>query len=292
MKKQAQKLKQENIIKLPLWLLDIDDFALLLDVDDQTQLPIIEKALRLVTVFAGNSEETRIYKNDIIAKAILEVLYSGGQAAQIHDQIFAILTSFNTPDLNLETPIYQPGYTRPLKQCLLIDNTGKIREMELLTNFINGFLVDDLELNLPDGSFKYICFRRLRDHGASHPAGFGCLRNHLPPRLRIRPAGTQRRRRHPQRMCPRHDESGSLKTPCHRLHSLRHRQRLCHQPSHFQEGHRGRPGHRARQPLRLRHRRISGFLLFLCSCLRRLHRRGLRNAPKSEKPIRQHGLPH
>ena len=36
-------------------------------------------------------------------------------------QIFSVLSHYNTKDLNLDTPIYQPGYTRPLKQCLLID---------------------------------------------------------------------------------------------------------------------------------------------------------------------------
>lgn len=144
-----------NLIKIPLWLLDIDDFALLLDVDDASQLPIIEKALRLVTVFSGNEEETRCYKNDIIAKAILEVLYSGGAASQIHDQIFAILTSFNTPDLNLETPIVQPGYTRSLRQCLIIDKEGKIGEIQLVSEFIKKFINDDLKLELPDGTIPF-----------------------------------------------------------------------------------------------------------------------------------------
>lgn len=144
-----------TLIKLPLWLLDIDDFALLLEADDPTQLPIIEKALRLVTVFSGSDEETKIYKNDIIAKAILEVLYSGGAASQIHDQIFAILTSFNTEDLNLETPIIQPGYTRSLRQCLIIDKEGKIGEMQLVTEFIKKFINPDLKLELPDGTIPF-----------------------------------------------------------------------------------------------------------------------------------------
>ncbi len=144
-----------NLIRIPLWLLDIDDFALLLDVDDASQLPIIEKALRLVTVFSGNEEDTRVYKNDIIAKAILEVLYSGGAASQIHDQIFAILTSFNTPDLNLETPIVQPGYTRSLRQCLIIDKEGKIGEIGLVSEFIKKFINDDLKLELPDGTIPF-----------------------------------------------------------------------------------------------------------------------------------------
>ena len=144
-----------NLIRIPLWLLDIDDFALLLEANDATQLPIIEKALRLVTVFSGPEEDTKIYKNDIIARAILEVLYSGGAASQIHDQIFAILTSFNTPDLNLETPIVQPGYTRSLRQCLIIDKEGKIGEIQLVSEFIKRFINYDLKLELPDGTIPF-----------------------------------------------------------------------------------------------------------------------------------------
>ena len=59
-------------------------------------------------------------KNDIIARALLDILSSGKAPAQIRDQIFSVLSHYNTKDLNLDTPIYQPGYTRPLKQCLLM----------------------------------------------------------------------------------------------------------------------------------------------------------------------------
>ena len=142
-------------IKVPLWLLTVDDIALLLEANSRTDLPIIEKAMKLVTIFARNEEEVIKSKNDIIARALLDILASGKAPAQIRDQIFSILSHFNTKDLNLDTPIYQPGYTRPLKQCLLIDASGKIREMELLTTFISAFLVDDVNLSLPDGSFKY-----------------------------------------------------------------------------------------------------------------------------------------
>ena len=144
-----------NLIKLPLWLLDLDDFALLLDVDDPNQLPIVEKALRLVTVFSGNESDTKAYKNDIIAKTILELLYSGGSASQIHDQILAILTSFNTSDLNLDTPIVQPGYTRSLRQCLIIDKEGKIAEIQLVAEFIKRFINPELKLELPDGTIPF-----------------------------------------------------------------------------------------------------------------------------------------
>ncbi len=144
-----------EILKIPLWLLSVDDIALLLNATSTTQLPIIEKMLKLVGLFVREESEVIKQKNDIIARAILDILASGRSSSQIRDQVFSILSSYNTKDLNLETTIYQPGYVRPLKQCLIIDASGKIREMELLTNFMQSFLDDTIELNLPDGSFKY-----------------------------------------------------------------------------------------------------------------------------------------
>lgn len=146
---------KNKILKIPVWLLDTDDIALLLECDKTSQLPIIEKALKLVTVFAKEEKDVIKHKNDIIARALLDIFTSGKNPAQIRDQIFSVLSYYNTSELNLETPIYQPGYTRPLKQCLLIDGTGKIRDMELLMTFMQKFLDDTLVLNLPDGSFKY-----------------------------------------------------------------------------------------------------------------------------------------
>ena len=144
-----------NLLRIPPWLLTTDDFALLLGVENPTQLPIIEKALKLVTIFAKEEEAVIKHKNDIIARALIDILSSGRPPAQIRDQIFSVLSTYNTKELNLETQIFQPGYVRPLKQCLLIDASGKIREMELLTTFMEKFLDDSLELRLPDGSFPY-----------------------------------------------------------------------------------------------------------------------------------------
>ena len=145
----------DKILRIPPWLLDVDDIALLLDCDKTSQLPIIEKALKLVTVFAKEEKDVIRHKNDIIARAILDILTSGKNPTQIRDQIFSILSYYNTSELNLETQIFQPGYTRPLKQCLLIDASGKIRDMELVMTFMQKFIDDTLELNLPDGTFKY-----------------------------------------------------------------------------------------------------------------------------------------
>ncbi len=156
-KKYTTKLgvNDSELLRIPLWLLGVDDLALLLEVEKHSQLPIIEKALKLVNVFARDEDKVLKIKNDIIARAILDILSSGRPSAQIRDQIISVLSAYKTKDLNLETIIYQPGYSRPLKQCLLIDASGKMRDMELVMNAMEKYLTDDYEMSLPDGTFKY-----------------------------------------------------------------------------------------------------------------------------------------
>ena len=144
-----------DVLKIPPWLLSVDDYALLLGVEKASQISIIEKSLRFVSIFVKEEQEVIKYKNDIISRALLDILSSGKSSSQIRDQLMSVLTNYNTSELNLETPVYQPGYTRPLKQLFFIDASGKIREMESLTTFFESFLTDKVELSLPDGTFKY-----------------------------------------------------------------------------------------------------------------------------------------
>ena len=144
-----------ELLRIPLWLLDVDDYALLLGVTKPSQLPIIEKALKLVSIFAKDESEVITYKNDIIARALSELLYSGGTPSQIRDQIFAVLTAFHTKDLNLDSKVTVPGWTRPFRQCLIIDKDGKLPEMQLIGEFLNSFTKEGLELSLPDGTYMY-----------------------------------------------------------------------------------------------------------------------------------------
>ena len=149
------KFEDSEVLKIPVWLLGIDDLAILLGADKHNQLPIIEKALKLVNMFTRQEKETLKHKNDIISRAILDIMASGRPSVQIRDQIVSILAHYHTSALNLETKIVQPGYTRPLRHLLIVDASGKMREAELLTNFFESFIQEDLDYELPDGSFKY-----------------------------------------------------------------------------------------------------------------------------------------
>ena len=132
-----------EILQIPIWLLDVDDLALLLDVTTPAQLPILEKTLKLVPVLTGDGENVIKKKNDIIARAVQDILLSGNDSTKIRDQVIGVLTKFNTPSLNLNSQIVQPGYTRTFKQCLFVDKTGKMQEMELVVEFIRGYIMDE-----------------------------------------------------------------------------------------------------------------------------------------------------
>lgn len=134
-----------EILRIPPWLLDVDDLALLLDANSPAQLPILEKTLKLVPILTGNSSVVIKRKNDIIARALQDILLSGNDSTKIRDQVIAVLTKFNTPELNLESTIAQPGYVRTLKQCLYVDKSGKMQEMELVVEFIRGYISEEQE---------------------------------------------------------------------------------------------------------------------------------------------------
>ena len=150
------KYPESPILRIPLWLLGVDDMALLLGANSPAQLPIIEKALKLVPILKGLGEEAIKIKNDIIARALLDILQSGIDTTKIRDQMTAILTTYNTPLLNLDSEIIQPGYVRTLKQCIYVDNQGKMQEMELVVNYLrNSFVMEGFELPDNKGDTMY-----------------------------------------------------------------------------------------------------------------------------------------
>lgn len=144
-----------ELLQIPVWLLDIDDIALLLNADRVEQLPIIEKALKLAPIFKSENEEIIQLKNDIIARALIDIVRSGKESTIIRDQLVAVLSTYFTKDLNLNSEIHQPGYVRTFKQCLQIDSMGKMADIEIVVSFLNSFINDTFKIPDPDGSVVY-----------------------------------------------------------------------------------------------------------------------------------------
>src|SRR5699024_6906066 len=83
------------------------------------------------------------YKNSIIATCLLEVLASGKEASQIRDQILSILAKYHTDELNESSLIKEPGYTRTVRQCLNIDDQGKINAISRVIDFFSQFKISN-----------------------------------------------------------------------------------------------------------------------------------------------------
>ncbi len=142
---------------LPFHLLNLDDLSLLLQASSHSQIPIIERALHLCKVFSQESEKVEPYKNHLIAKALIAILYSNNTTAQKKNQIFQIIETCKTPDFDFDTVIPGLGYTRSFSECFEIDSNGNFGESVLITDYILKHINDDLETSIePQNPFYNI----------------------------------------------------------------------------------------------------------------------------------------
>ncbi len=133
------------LLKVPVFLLTIDDMCLLLEADNHHQYTIIERMLKLTKLFSRDDNETKKLKNHLIAKAIMSVLFSNQNAAGKKNDIFTILADCSTPEFNVNTDIQGIGYTRKFSECFGIDRNGEFGESVLLNEYLLKFIDDELE---------------------------------------------------------------------------------------------------------------------------------------------------
>jgi len=137
--------KEGTLLKMPIFLFNVDDLALFLNATEHSQLPIIEKMLKLVKIFAEDTETSEDYKNHLIAKAMMNILYTNQTSTSKRNDIFAILNDCSTEKFNLEAPVQGLGYVRKFRDCFIIDKEGNFTESILVTDYISSFINPDLD---------------------------------------------------------------------------------------------------------------------------------------------------
>ena len=142
-------------LRLPIYLLNKDDLALLLQCTSHSQLPIVERMLKLALAFSQNDVDAQAFKNHIIAKAIMTILYTNETAPNKRNEIFSILASCSTNEFNLEAPVQGVGYVRKFRECFLIDNSGNFSESVLLTSYVSSFIKEEYDSYEPKGGVYY-----------------------------------------------------------------------------------------------------------------------------------------
>ncbi len=140
---------------IPVYLLSIDDLSLLFQVDSHSQITIIERMYKLVRIFSRNDDYAKKLKNHLIAKAIMNVLFSNNTATAKKSDIFSIVTSCPTEEFNLKAELQGVGYTRIFSECFGIDRNGEFGESVLINEYLNKFIDDSIEssITIPNESY-------------------------------------------------------------------------------------------------------------------------------------------
>lgn len=167
------------LLKIPVFLLTIDDICLLLQADNHHQYTIIERMIKLAKLFSRDDETTKRLKNHLIAKAIMTVLFSNQNASAKKNDIFTIIADCSTPEFNVNTDIQGIGYTRKFSECFGIDRNGEFGESVLINEYLLKFINDELEATIEAPKDAYYTLDDLEKAMSFTLIGDGFLNNRI-----------------------------------------------------------------------------------------------------------------
>jgi len=159
--------KGVQAFKLPHWFLTIEEWALLLQASEKTQLPILRNALGLAPIFSSG-EDVREIKNHILATCITQILRSNNGPGANSSRIASLLQKFSTEDINLETAFTYSDeqgehstltirtlgtFPLTIRNCLIV-HFGTMEGTNALIQFLNSKKEDDGELKFLSNTFK------------------------------------------------------------------------------------------------------------------------------------------
>jgi uncharacterized protein len=124
------------VFRLPHWFMSVEEWELLLRASERTQQPVLRTALGLSTLFAGDADEQLDeLRNHILASCLLYVFQSEIGTPSKRDRIIALLSTFKTAALSINTVGSMIGVT----YGGFVDPTG-------LTNLLTALIKDEVAL--------------------------------------------------------------------------------------------------------------------------------------------------
>ena len=144
----------DYLLKIPVNLLTLDDIALLLQASSHSQLPVLERSIKYAKIFSSEGEEVTKYKNHLIAKALIAILFSNATTSYKKNEIFKVIEVCHTKEFNFDSVIPGLGYTRSFSECFEIDSNGNFGESVLITEYILKHIDESItEMPIPEKAF-------------------------------------------------------------------------------------------------------------------------------------------
>lgn len=139
------KVEKEDF-QLPHWFLNMEEWRLLLQASDKSQVPVLRNALRLAKLFTGNkSQEIEKIKDSILARCVRTFLLGEGTAAAKIGRMKTIFFCFGTATINNELLV-----TLDVK-----DDFGKFLKLEELLTKLSEHILEKEEIPHVDDESKF-----------------------------------------------------------------------------------------------------------------------------------------
>lgn len=179
--------KGDRKFVLPHWFLSIDEWAILLQASEKTQLPVLRNALGLAAMFSSENDISEL-KNHILATCITQILRDETSSPSKKDRITSILQKFNTEEISLNKKF---TYKNPngvsidticvdgrnilecnIRNCLIV-HFGEIKGLDHLLYFFEQknddgnplFILDDFKMPIYEKyqKFSFLIFEHAFD---------------------------------------------------------------------------------------------------------------------------------
>jgi len=128
-------------LELPVWALSADDWAVLLNASEKTQIPIIKRAIEIARIFNDPENKDNTLKNHILASTVMGVLNSSDSSPSKSDKLKSIINTFSTSEFNLDTIITTDN--KSIRELLFVD-FGKLKDIESVQQFCKEMIVDNV----------------------------------------------------------------------------------------------------------------------------------------------------
>ncbi|MCC6120657.1 ATP-binding protein [Lactiplantibacillus plantarum] len=104
--KVGNSANSPEVFQIPVWALSVDDWAILLNASEKTQIPVIRRAIQIVKAFnSDNNEIINKLKNHIIASTIIGIAADSDSSPSSSDKMKSLITRYCTDELNPKTII-------------------------------------------------------------------------------------------------------------------------------------------------------------------------------------------
>lgn len=140
-----------KVFQIPVWALSVDDWAILLNASEKTQMPVIRRAIQIVKAFnSDNNEIINKLKNHIIASTIIGIATNSDSSPSSSDKMKSLITRYCTDELNPETIIQLEKPVEIAKN----DKRSRLTLMQAVSTYFGQLVVVDKLVQLCQ---TYIC---------------------------------------------------------------------------------------------------------------------------------------